>query len=173
VTPPELLEFLKDRRPGRAIDLGCGTGTNVITLTRLGWQVTGVDFIPAAIRQAEDKLKKAGLAADLKVGDVTRLEEIAGPFDLALDLGCFHSLPEREQKTYLGRLKQLMAPGGTWFLYAFVRQNEEDGGIGLTPGDLNKMQAFFHLRKRLDGQDRGQRLSAYFIFESIYGEKNK
>ena len=56
-TPPELLEYLKTRTPGRAIDLGCGTGTNIITLASLGWNVTGVDFVPAAVEQARRKAK--------------------------------------------------------------------------------------------------------------------
>ena len=31
ISPPELLDFLEGRSSGHAIDLGCGTGTNVIT----------------------------------------------------------------------------------------------------------------------------------------------
>ena len=96
-TPPELLEYLKTRTPGRAIDLGCGTGTNIITLASLGWNVTGVDFVPAAVEQARRKAKMAGILADLRVGDVTRLDDITGPFDFSLDLGCYHSLPGPEK----------------------------------------------------------------------------
>ncbi|MEW6615857.1 MAG: methyltransferase domain-containing protein [Thermodesulfobacteriota bacterium] len=46
ITPPEVMEFIQKTSPGRALDLGCGTGTNGITLARHGWKVTGVDFAP-------------------------------------------------------------------------------------------------------------------------------
>ena len=43
ISPPELMEFIRSSQPGRALDLGCGTGTNIITLAKNGWQVTGVE----------------------------------------------------------------------------------------------------------------------------------
>ena len=76
ISPPELLEFITKYPPGRAIDLGCGTGTNVITLTEHGWQVSGVDFVPRAIKIARRKIKAAKIDADLHVGDVTKLRQI-------------------------------------------------------------------------------------------------
>ena len=54
ISPPELLEFIRTRPAGKAIDLGCGTGTNVITLAKAGWQVTGVDFALRAIHMAKN-----------------------------------------------------------------------------------------------------------------------
>src|SRR4030088_2327032 len=41
VTPPELERFMGSHPPGRALDLGCGTGTNVVYLTRHGWTAGG------------------------------------------------------------------------------------------------------------------------------------
>ena len=60
VTPPELYAYLESNPPGKALDLGCGTGTNVITMAEYGWDVTGVDYIPRAIRIAERKARRAG-----------------------------------------------------------------------------------------------------------------
>ena len=45
ITPPELLEFITNHVPGSALDLGCGTGTNAITLTKNQWEVIGIDFV--------------------------------------------------------------------------------------------------------------------------------
>jgi ubiquinone/menaquinone biosynthesis C-methylase UbiE len=167
LTPPELLAFLKEHPAGRAIDLGCGTGTNVITLARLGWQVTGVDFASRAIDQAQKKIKQAGVSADLRVGDVTRLDGIDGPFSLVLDLGCFHGLTEKEKGAYLRQLDRILAPGGSWFIYAFLRPPQDLSSPGLSSVDLERISARFVLRSRIDGCERGKHPSAYFIFEKL------
>jgi methylase of polypeptide subunit release factors len=60
VSPQELLDFIASQVPGNALDLGCGTGTNVVTLAQSRWQVTGVDFAPRAIRIAKKRLNVLG-----------------------------------------------------------------------------------------------------------------
>ena len=62
VPPPELVAVVEgaDRlSPGKALDVGCGTGTNSIYMARHGWDVTGVDFVPRAINTAKRKAKAA------------------------------------------------------------------------------------------------------------------
>jgi cyclopropane fatty-acyl-phospholipid synthase-like methyltransferase len=134
IPAPELVRALADRPAGRALDLGCGTGTNVRYLVEHGWQATGLDFVPAAIAQAQRRLRPLTSAEppDLRVADVTRLKELdfPGPFDLALDMGCFHSLTPEGQKRYALGLAHWMKPGGRYLLYA--RQPAPDGrGLGL------------------------------------------
>ena len=163
VSPPELLEFLDAQEPGRAIDLGCGTGTNVITLVKRGWEVTGVDFAPRAIRIARRKAARAGVLVDLRVGDVTQLKGVHGPFDFALDLGCFHGLGDGKAG-YLSELDRLLAPGGYWLMYGFFASGP---GPGLLESDLELIQSRFKLLSRQDGFDRRDRNSAYFLFQKI------
>src|SRR6185436_5492987 len=132
ISPPELLEFIQTHPAGKAIDLGCGTGTNVITLACAGWQVTGVDFALPAIGMAKKKLNQAHVRADLRVGDVTKLTNFTGPFDLALDLGCFHGLAPQDRSDYLSQLKRILAPNGFWLLYAFLSPGTPRSGHGLS-----------------------------------------
>ncbi|PWH12794.1 MAG: class I SAM-dependent methyltransferase [Anaerolineae bacterium] len=162
LTPPELLAFLQERAPGRALDLGCGTGTNAITLALRGWQVTGVDFIPSAIWQARRKARQAGVNVQFLIEDVVRLERLRDPYDLILDIGCFHSLSEDGKQRYLEQANRLLVPGGTWFLYAFL---SEGTSPGISPTDIERMQRAFHLISRIEGVDHHKRLSAYFILQ--------
>ena len=166
ISPPELLDFLANHPVGRAIDLGCGTGTNVITLARHGWHVMGIDFVPRAIQIARRKLIDAGVQADLKVGEVTDLKGISGPFDLALDIGCFHGVPSRS--AYLSELSRVLARGGYWLMYGFFKPELAASGPGLTAADLERIHLFgFDLVSRQDGVDKRGRASAWFLFQRL------
>ncbi len=174
ISPPELLAFLqgwstKHPAPGRALDLGCGTGTNVITLAKHGWRVTGVDFARLAIQAARRKARQAGVQVDLQVGDVTDLRQVSGPFDLVLDLGCFHSLSPQGREKYIRNLERLLAPAGTYLVYVFFKLPGETGPRflpGIQEADLNALAPFLTLVERQDGTERGLRPSAWLKFES-------
>src|SRR3989475_7641797 len=122
ITPPELERFVATHPPGRAIDLGCGTGTNAVYLANHGWSAVGVDFAARAIAKARRRVRKAGVASlcSFHVGDVTRLDFLAGSFDLALDIGCLHSLPVAERAAYAAGVGRLVRSGGAVLLYAFA-----------------------------------------------------
>lgn len=164
ISPPELLQFIENQPPGNAIDIGCGTGTNVITLVRAGWQVTGVDFAPHAIKIARRKSRKAGIRADLMVRDATHLHGVSGPFDLALDMGCFHGLRDKKAE-YLSELVRVLAPGGHWLMYGFFKPDPLQTGPGLVEADLGEIPASMKLVWRQDGTDRRERPSAWFLYQ--------
>lgn len=166
LSPPELLEFIENHSPGRAIDIGCGTGTNVITLAKAGWRVTGIDFAPRAIKIARRKLHEAGVRAELLVKDATRLQGINGPFDLAFDLGCFHGIPQDRRTKYLDGLNRILAPDGFWLMYGFLKKNVDPAGTGLAEADLDEIFSRLSLVWRRDGRDNGQeRPAAWFLFQ--------
>ena len=163
VSPPELLDFIENHPPGNAIDIGCGTGTNVITLAQAGWQVTGVDFAPHAIKIAKHKVNRAGIQAELMVQDATNLNGITGPFDLALDMGCFHGLRDKKAD-YLSELERILAPGGHWLMYGFFNPTSDQTVPGLAEADLDLIPASMSLVWRRDGLEKEERPSAWFLY---------
>lgn len=166
VSPPELFEFIQRHPPGRAIDIGCGTGTNVVTLAQAGWQVTGVDFAPRAISLAKKKMKTTGVDAIVQVNDATTLRGINGPFDLVFDLGCFHSIPPTGQIRYLGQLERVLSPDGFWLMYGFLKAESALPQPGLTAVDIDRISFRMSLCSRRDGHDSSRgRSSAWFLFQ--------
>jgi SAM-dependent methyltransferase len=165
-TPPEVYDFIQKNPPGRALDLGCGTGTNVITLAKNGWQVTGIDFIPKAIRTARHRAIIEQVVVDFRVGDVTRLDGIDGYFDLILDIGCYHTLDTPGMQAYRDNIKRLLLPGGTYLIYLFFKSEDVLTDTGALETDLDPFQDFLELVHRQDGTERGIRKSSWLTYRN-------
>ncbi len=164
ISPPELFEFIHTHHTGRAIDIGCGTGTNVITLAKNGWQATGFDFAPRAIQMAKRKIKKENIQADLFVDDASRMKNVKGSFNLALDMGCFHGMGNKAD--YLTQLGKILAPNGFWLMYGFFKSEPHLSGPGLVEADINMISTFgLTLLSRQDGFDKRERPSAWFLYQ--------
>jgi Cyclopropane fatty acid synthase and related methyltransferases len=135
VTPPEVVELVErgDLPPGRALDLGCGTGTNSFYLARHGWEVVGVDFSVVAIRRARRRARRMNLPVRFYRADVTDLGFLTGPFDLALDIGCLHGIPPEGRMRYAAEVGRLVRPGGLYMLYAFFPRPDGPPGRGIAP----------------------------------------
>ena len=162
ITPPELEEFIASHPPGRALDLGCGTGTNAITLAAHGWQVTGVDFVPKAIRQARRKARAAGLEIEFHIGDVTDPAHFKGQYDLIYDIGCYHIIDPADRARYQNLVAEHLSPGGSYMLYGFYSPT----GDQISETDLAAFQALLTLTRREDGFDQGEKGSVWLWFES-------
>ena len=115
---PELEQLVRGRAPARALDLGCGTGADAVYLTGHGWQTTGVDFAPEAIAAARKKAADAGVDAAFVVGDASRLADagVRGPFDLLLDIGCYHTIPASRRDAYVAGAAGAARPGADFYL---------------------------------------------------------
>lgn len=161
VPPPELVEVIEGARRlpiGRTLDLGCGTGTTTVYMARHGWDATGVDFVPRAIRRARARVEAAGVPVAFLVGDVTQLHKlpIEPGFDLLFDQGCFHSLPESSQPAYVRQITRLARSGATTLLYAFGPQPDRRRLFfpkGVSPDDVPARFPEFEMVEARPGTD--------------------
>ena len=98
---------------GRALEIGCGTGTNAIWLEEQGWDVMGIDLSPTAIERARKKAQAAGARCEWAVLDFLPDPVPGAPFDVVYDRGCFHTFQE-ERERFTRHVSGLLKPGGVW-----------------------------------------------------------
>ncbi len=146
---PELVELAQGRSPGRALDLGCGTGTDCIYLAGQGWEATGVDFAPQAIAIARSRAAASRSSASFAAGDVTRLREagVRGEFDLVVDIGCYHGIPAGRRDAYAAEVAAVTKPGADLYL----------AGVSDPPAAWRLLGA-----RGINADDLRRRFGAYF-----------
>jgi SAM-dependent methyltransferase len=106
---------------GSAITLGCGIGRETIYLSKKGFDVTGVDFSPTAIKRARRKAAAEGVAVNFIVDDLTNLQHISGTFDLVMDFGALNDLSRAARDLYMQNVFPLTKPGGYYVMFSFDR----------------------------------------------------
>ena len=152
--PPEVIDFVKHRSPGKALDLGCGPGRTAIYLATLGWAVDGVDFIPQAIEMAEEAAQAAQVTVRFHLASVTDLSFLTPPYDLAVDIGCCHALTQPQLQAYHAHLVRLLRPGGDFLLFARLAEStgaeNENGPSGIDEAVLQSIFAVGFKRPRAD-----------------------
>jgi SAM-dependent methyltransferase len=166
VPQPELQELVRDRAPGRALDLGCGTGADAVYLAGRGWDTTGIDFAPEAVAAARKKAADAGVTAAFVQGDASRLADagVEGPFDLLLDIGCYHTIPASHRDAYVAGAAAAARPGAHFYLAGIAdppRLWRLLGAHGIGADEIrSRFGPYFSVA---DQQHKGTRLVAYHL----------
>lgn len=113
---------------GRALDLGCGPGTQAIALAGRGFAVTACDVAPAAIDGARARAEECGVAVDFRIADATTVRFDA-PFDLVIDRGVLHCFDDPAQRTrYIESIRAALRPGGVLLLKCFSHEEQREEG---------------------------------------------
>jgi len=104
-----------DLPTGRALDVGCGTGTNVRYLAAQGYEAVGVDVAAGAITMAKEASAGAEGSVEFLQLDFLTNDPPGAPFDLVFDRGCFHTFDDAEsQALFARRVADILSPTGLW-----------------------------------------------------------
>ncbi len=146
---PQLLAWLDTGvlQPCRIAVPGCGGGWEVAELARRGFDVTAIDYTPAAIARTQALLDGRGLRAQVVQADVLEYRS-ATPFDAIYEQTCLCAIHPDHWQKYAGQLHNWLKPGaGLWALFMQVTRPgaTEDGLIQGPPYhcDINAMRALF------------------------------
>jgi SAM-dependent methyltransferase len=170
ITPPEVVRLIQVEQltPGRALDIGCGTGTNVVYLANHGFEVVGIDFVPRAISKARKRARVANVSADLRPANVLERLDLGAPFDLVLDIGCFHNFDEAGRALYARNLARWTRAGSTYLLYAYFPSRWGGRRFGVTPEVVaNTFARNFRLLDSSVDETNADQDSAWYRFERV------
>jgi SAM-dependent methyltransferase len=131
-----LVEMVKGRNPGMALDVGMGQGRNAIWLAQQGWDVTGFDPAEKAVALARHNAEKLGLklATEVKGEEEFNFGENRWNLILLSYVGA-RGLSEKVQRA--------LKPGGVVVIEGFHRDATRGRSIGgavvFDPGELPAM----------------------------------
>ena len=100
-----LVEMTRQRKPGRALDVGMGQGRNSIFLAQQGWDVTGFDPADEGVRQAKAEANRLGLKIDAQI---TTFEQ----FDFGEEHWDLIVLMYEPTKAVAPKVERALKPGG-------------------------------------------------------------
>jgi SAM-dependent methyltransferase len=103
-------------RTGRMFLLGIGGGREAVPFARMGFEVTGIDFIPEIIRRAEANAAREGVRIRGVVQSLDALDLPADTYDVAwLSAGMYSCIPTRDRRIrMLRRVRDSLKPGGVF-----------------------------------------------------------
>jgi SAM-dependent methyltransferase len=113
-------------KPGKALILGCGTGTNAVFLAQKGFDVTALDVAPTCLTIAEAKARKADVRVKWIVADAANPPQMPA-FDFVFDRGCYHHVRWVDLKGYVRGVSNLTKPGGQFLLLSFRETDTRKG----------------------------------------------
>lgn len=131
--PTALVELVETGKvqPCKTVDLGCGTGNYAIYFASNGFDVTGVDLSPTAIKIAKENAMKKGAKCDFIVADVlSDLKRLRSTFDFAYDWDLLHHIFPEQRKEYAENVHSILNDKALYLSVCFSEKDAHFGGSG-------------------------------------------
>lgn len=115
-----LLDKIKIKK-GRLLLLGVGGGREAIPLAKMGFEVTGVDYIPQMVERAKENAEKNGVKISGVFQEISELDQPENSFEIVwLCAAMYSCVPTRKRRiAMLKRIHKVLKPGG-YFISGFL-----------------------------------------------------
>ncbi len=139
-----LAEICRRRLPGRALDIGCGAGTDSVFLARQGWDVTSLDFMPKALEYTQQRAQEAGVKVTPVEADIAEWQPPA-PYDLVLDHGLLHNMDPVRYAAYRATVLKALGDDADFLLLHWHPRfaGQANGKVGPNRVDREDIKNFF------------------------------
>jgi tellurite methyltransferase len=132
---PLLIETAKHLRPGKALDLACGTGRNALWLAEQGWSVTAIDAAPSAINTLQNRAAQLGIHVDARQADLEQGEYRIEQSVWDLIAICYYL-----QRNLFEPAKEGIVPGGVLVAIVHITEpGEEPTPTRARPGEVRSV----------------------------------
>ena len=144
-------------KPCRALEMGCGTGTNARYLASMGFDVTAVDLSQTAIDIARSKQSPDEPGVDFRVADLAADADLGEPYDFLFDRGVYHVVRGVNLDAFLATLSRASKPGALYLSIAGNSREKHDPGPPTVSdeeirSEVGRVFKIVHLREiRFDG----------------------
>lgn len=125
----DLIKFLPTTN-GDLLILGVGGGREAIFFAQMGFQVTGIDFIPGMVENAIRNAENRGTRINGLVQEISTLDMPEDAFDVVWISSCMYScIPSSSRRvSMLKRLICTLKPGGTLICLFACTSNRQNKG---------------------------------------------
>jgi 2-polyprenyl-3-methyl-5-hydroxy-6-metoxy-1,4-benzoquinol methylase len=142
-------------KPCKAVDIGCGTGDNVISLAQQGFHIIGIDTSELAIQKAKEKASHADAKCNFMVGNFLTSKVEGAPFGFVFDRGMFHVLEsDHERKTLAEKVNRHLEKDGLWLSLignADERRNTPGPPQRSARDIVNAVESYFEILSLVSG----------------------
>lgn len=124
--PPLMAQFL-DEHPGRALEIGCGSGRLLLPLCQAGFELEGLELSPEMRAMAQRRATQLGLEPTIHPGDMDDWRPPQAYHSLLAPAFTLQLAPD--PRATLRRWRDWLTPGGGLYFSVFIPYAELTGEL--------------------------------------------